>query len=389
MGFERLRVAFVINSLGAGGAERVVSLLAGEFARLGHEPSILLRMNDGRPSRYPVAPGVRLVSLGSKPAQVALPVWVRVFDLALRATQGLFPGRLSATKRRFLLRQTIVSLRADVVLSFVVGTNLEVVRALHGTAIPVVISERNDPAAYADNSSKAAERDRLYAQAAGAVFQTKPAQDYFRGRVPYAGVVIPNPVEVLPRTIPVPRVGPPRVVSIGRLVAQKRYDVTLDALAEVARRGMSFSYEVYGEGPLAGEIQGRIDSLGLGDSVKLMGYSNAVRHAIAGAQLFVLSSDYEGMPNALIEAMVEGLPVVATDCPVGGPASLITAGVNGLLVPTGNVTALADAIEALLRDSSHARRLGDAARLVSERLSVDRVAGLWLDYVDLVRRNRE
>lgn len=385
MGSDRLKIAFVINSLGSGGAERVVSLLAAEFVRLGHEVTILLRMNEGRSFRYPLAPGIGVSDLGSGGINPAFPPWIRFVDGLLLWIHRRFPGRLVSTRRRFVLRQTLRALSPDVVLSFVVGTNLEVVQALRGVNLPLIISERNDPAAYGTDRRKVRLRDKLYSQAAGAVFQTQPAQDFFLRRLPYPGVVIPNPVEAVAIPPLPPTSGAPRIVSVGRLVTQKRYDVALAALAEVFRRGQPFQYEIYGEGPLAASIQEQADALGLHSAVHLKGFSSEVQTAIAGAQLFLLSSDYEGMPNALIEAMALGLPAVATDCPVGGPASLITSEVDGILVPPGNSDAMAEAVVALLGNPDRARRLGTAAKAVADRLSVEKIGARWLDYIETVR----
>jgi glycosyltransferase involved in cell wall biosynthesis len=166
------------------------------------------------------------------------------------------------------------------------------------------------------------------------------------------------------------------LISVGRLTPQKRFDVLLQALARV-RRDFDVRLWICGEGPLRRRIARWITELGLEDGVEMPGFCDNPFALIRQADLFVMTSDFEGLPNALIEAQGLGLPAVATDCPYG-PAEIIEDGVTGRLVPMADATAVARAIIEILGDSERRRRMGEeAARRARRRVDVARGMPRW------------
>jgi glycosyltransferase involved in cell wall biosynthesis len=174
---------------------------------------------------------------------------------------------------------------------------------------------------------------------------------------------------------------PHDIVSVGRLTAQKNQALLIRAFARIAGRTKE-KLRLYGAGELREELQALIESLGLSERVRLMGLSGNVAGDVRNARMFVLSSDYEGLPNALLEAMAMGLPCVSTDCQGGGPAMVIENGVNGLLTPIGDEEALAAAMLRLLQNPEEAEAMGRAAKKAAERFRPDAVFEQWRQYAE-------
>ena len=179
-----------------------------------------------------------------------------------------------------------------------------------------------------------------------------------------------------------------KVVSCGRLTRQKRFGLLVDAFHKICDQFPDYTLEIYGTGLGEEKLQAKIDSLGRQDRIRLMGRSHDVPNTIKNASLFVLPSDYEGLPNALMEAMALGLPVVSTDCAGGGARFLIDHGENGLLVPCDDVDALADAIKKCLADPVASKRRGEKAAEKAKAYSAENVVAQWEDYIkEIVRKS--
>lgn len=183
--------------------------------------------------------------------------------------------------------------------------------------------------------------------------------------------VIANGIDVERYTRP-PRAEPGRILSVGRLAPQKRPDVAVRAMAELVRTHPDASLDVVADGPLFADTEALIAELGLGDKVRLLGKRDDVPELLSRASCFLLTSDYEGCPYTVLEAMAAGLPVVATA--TGGLPELIADGETGLLAEPGSPASVAAALARVLEDSSRARALGEAGRRrVSERFSRERM----------------
>jgi glycosyltransferase involved in cell wall biosynthesis len=164
---------------------------------------------------------------------------------------------------------------------------------------------------------------------------------------------------------------------MGRLVRQKGFDLLLEAFAQVpqgVRAGWKLG--IIGEGPLRAELTGRIESEGLQGQAMLLGRFSNPLPLLRAARFFVLSSRYEGFPTVLVEALACGLPAVAFDCPCG-PSEIVRNGTDGLLVPPGDVQALATAMARLMADSGLLQRLAERSPEALERFSERRYLGQW------------
>jgi glycosyltransferase involved in cell wall biosynthesis len=191
---------------------------------------------------------------------------------------------------------------------------------------------------------------------------------------------------------------------MGRLERQKRPDLALEVVARLrghgsegevsgtgagTGKGPPIRLRLCGEGSLRPRIERRVAALGLGDAVELAGFLDRPSTAMADADLLLSTSDFEGLPNALIEAQGLGLPVVATRCPFG-PDEIVEDGVTGLLVPVGDVEALAGAVAALARDPERRLRMAAAGRArARERFGADAVIPRWEAAIEQVVAGRE
>ncbi|MBO5485678.1 MAG: glycosyltransferase, partial [Eubacterium sp.] len=154
--------------------------------------------------------------------------------------------------------------------------------------------------------------------------------------------------------------------------------------SRVVREFPELELVIYGEGSYREELEKERARLGLEEKIKLPGAVDCVADAVQSAKLFVLSSDYEGMPNALLEAMALGIPVISTDCPCGGPAEIIRDGENGFLVSVGKEEELIDAMQKLLRDDELGNRIGNNARQVQQDYSEEQTFEKLYQYLEKV-----
>ncbi len=323
-------LAIVTSSMAGGGAQRAVAKLASGLADQGHAVDLVLGRATG-PYLDELSPGVRVVDLG-----------------AARFARAVLP--LAAYLRR--TRPAAVFTALDYVNVVAIAA-----RALSGVDTRLVVSERNTLSAAVENTASRRTRvmprlvrwaypraDAVVAVSAGV------AEDLVRlcGLDPASVHVLRNPV-VTPQVVRM-RAEPvqhpwlrertvPVVLAVGRLTPQKDFGTLIEAFAAV-RRVRAARLVVLGEGPQRGELEAAVERWGLGDSVSFPGFCENPYPALAAADVFVLSSRWEGSPGALIEAMASGTPVVATDCP-SGPRELLDAGRHGRLVGVGDAAALA------------------------------------------------
>ena len=283
------------------------------------------------------------------------------------------------------LRRWLKDERPDVLIAFIDQPNMIACMASRGLGIRLIISERADPERGALLSihwplgSRALVRrlrNALYRQADLLVVQTEWLSSEFDVRAREGNRVIPNvaecPANVEAGFLP----KKPFILSVGRLAAQKRHDLVIDAFARVAANHPELSLVILGEGCLRPSLEAQAAAVGLGERVLLPG---AVRNAAAlmsDAEIFVLASDFEGFPNALVEAMAVGTPCIATNCRYG-PNEIVIHGSNGWLVEPGSVDDLTLALQQLLAAPDLRARLALNGTNIVERLSPTRIYGLW------------
>ena len=341
-----MRISLVIGSLEAGGAERVMSIMANCWAASGNEIS-LVTISSANGDWYPLNPTVNRIalSLASPSRHTYNALWNNVRRVA---------------KLRRVLRTT----KPDVVISFLDTTNVLALLAGMGLGIPVIVSERVDPHQHPIERAWDRMRSWLYCYAKAVVVQTDSIREWAERFVPSRAIsVIPNPVRqfnIVDNTSRYPGIAP-TVVAMGRLTRQKGFDLLIKAFAQCAERHCDWSLVILGEGEERARLETMVAEFGLKDRVSLPGIMQNPERLLSQAELFVLSSRYEGFPNALLEAMACGIAVIATDCP-SGPRDIIRHGIDGLLVPREDVQALSDALNCLMGDPHSRRRLGQPCR---------------------------
>lgn len=363
------RITCIIYSLGCGGAERVMVNLTGRLAGSGYHVT-LLSLNPAIPDHYPVSPEVARIS----PPHAAI-ADCRWFD---------WRGQ---RRRRQALREAILATESDVVVSFLDTTNVAVLLALAGAGVPVVVAEHIDPRMHQIGWRWSLLRRLMYPRAARVVVLTQDTLRWARSLWPrWRLVAIPNSLEPSGAPLaatPPAGFGPRTLVAMGRLTPQKGFDLLIRAYAPLAGRFADWHLVILGEGEERPGLERLIAELGLQGRVFLPGVISTPDSVLPLADLFVVSSRYEGFCLALAEAMAAGLPVISFDCP-SGPAEIVHDGVDGVLVPTGDVMALSAAMARLMADPAERQRLGQQARQVAERFSPERITDLWRRLIEEV-----
>ena len=352
----REKIVIITRNMVGDGAERVIAQLSNYFAAQGKLCSIIT-LNDDEVF-YKLDPRIAILPVGEKSGN-------KLLDKLLRYRQV----------RKMVLRE-----KPDLVLSMPEEIGVYVLLALLGTKIPVYVSERNNPWVMPDVKVTRILRKLMYPTARGLIFQTEMAKSFFPESIQKKGVVLKNPVD--PQRIPRQYAGQREkvIVGAGRLSEQKNMPLLLKAFARFSPGHPEYKLRIFGEGELRQELTELARSLNIAEKVELPGRSTALLEKMNSAAMFVLSSDYEGMPNVLLEAMCMGMPSISTDCPSGGPRELIRDGVNGLLVPVGDVDAMYAAMERMA-EPAFAQQMADAAWQLREELTSPEIFVSWYRYL--------
>lgn len=359
------KIAFHLNCLEQGGAERVVSNLANQFAREGYE--VLIATEWYGENEFSIDSRVRRVHVG------------------LREADGRKNRVVQFLLRVKYLREFMVRERPDILIAFAQRANYRALMAAPGTKVPVLISIRTDPVGHYDAWSDKLQIPFLFPRAAGCVFQTEGQREFFAPFLQKNSRVILNPVNDKYIGVAKSEGRKKEVVQSGRLVDFKNQPMLLRAFVEVHRKHPDYLLRIYGGDSFDGTkeiLEGIIAENEAQDYIRLMGASDRLEKDLADAAVYAFSSDWEGMPNALLEAMALGLPIVATDCPCGGPRTVMEDGVNGLLIPIKDQRALEDGMNKLIEHPEYAERLGEQARKISEIANGKAVFGQWRDYIE-------
>lgn len=361
---ETMRITLIISSLGPGGAERVISIMANYWAEHGQNVT-LVTVGSQETDFYTLDPRVRRVGLHM-----------------MRDSSNFFAAVWGNVLRVWRLRQTIRDSHPDVILSFVDKTNVLALVSSLGLRKPVITSERIDPRQYEIGLIWEGLRRIVYPRAAAVVVQTHGVRSWAERLVNRTRVyVIPNPVQVPATSIEcngAQKLENSRqiVAAMGRLDRQKGFDLLLKAFARCAEQHTDWSLMILGEGDERASLEAIASELGIKDRVTMPGRTRDPFRILRGTDLFVLSSRYEGFPNALVEAMACKLPVICTDCP-SGPRDIVRDGVDGILVPPNDVNALAEVMDRLMANQTERRYLAAHAVKVTERFGVDKVMNMW------------
>ncbi len=362
------RITLVIGSLGPGGAERNLLRLGEGLLAKGFRVS-LMTLNPDIHDFYEVPPGIE--RFAPRVEAQSSPRW---FDAPAQRQQ------------RKALRQSLLLTSPDVVISFVDQANIRVLSALHGTGIPVVVSERIDWRFNPLNWRWRLLRRLWYPKARRVVSLARaPVADALRYWPRWRCVHIPNPVPA-PSPAPANRpkwFGRRNLVGMGRLVEQKGFDMLIEAFARIAPAHPDWHLTILGDGPLKQPLEELVAQKHLSERVHFGGNVSPPFPVLSAADAFVFSSRFEAFGMALAEAMACGLPVVSFDCP-SGPADIVRDGVDGFLVPAQDVPALAAAMARLMADPDLRQALSRRAPEVCERFAPQRVLERWISLVEEV-----
>ncbi len=364
---EPRRILLIIHAMSAGGAERVCSVLANAWAARGDVVTIATLSAPGEPSFFPLDAAVTQVSLGADGDP----------GPALRALGAV--GRNVARIRA--IRRAMRDARPDIALSFMDVTNVLTIIASQGTGIPVIATEHIDPSQHDIGALWTTLRRRAYSHVARLAVLSDRALDYFPADIRRRSIVMPNPIGLPPARQQAScsgRGNARTVVAMGRMTSQKGFDLLLDAFALVAGAHPEWSLEIWGEGPLRAELELRAQAPDLAGRVRFPGTTNDAYGVLRAADLYVLSSRYEGFPMVLCEAMASGLPVISFDCRTG-PREIIRDGVDGVLVPPEDVGGLAAQLNRLMADARSRDDLARRAPEICDRFGVTRVLARWDD----------
>lgn len=356
---ELKKILFVVSNISIGGAQRVTMILMDYFKKQGIEPI--------------------LVAIGKSEGNYSFDDQYKVILLDQRGTFEI----LKTIKK---MKKVFLDEKPDVIITMGVPTCIYSVLAVKGTKIPHIISERNDPRHFLGKKSTEKISRTLMRFAEGYVFQTEDAKNFYSQKIREKSCVISNPFigKNLPQVVENKKY---KIVTMGRLTAQKNHKLLIDSFKNVVDKYPKAELYIYGNGELKSYTQNLIKEKKLTENIFLMDACNDVHEKIKDATMFVLSSDFEGIPNALIEAMAMGLPVISTDCPCGGPKSLIENKKNGLLVPVNEIKELSSAMLQLIEDISLRNKLSINGKKIVEILDASLIGNKWLYYIKNIVEN--
>ncbi|UXY14477.1 glycosyltransferase family 4 protein [Chitiniphilus purpureus] len=365
-------ILLLIHSMAGGGAERVTTRLASEWIKSGHAVTILTVAGKDLDC-YPIPNGVVRHAL----------------DIA-RDSKGMFDAIKLNIQRLVAVRRYIRKTRPDIVIGMMATAGIVAGLATFGLPCRTISAERAYPAMLPLGRLWARLRRLVYPRLSSVVVQTSAAASWMHTHVPKAAVhVIPNPI-VWPLERLSPHIDPQEfvtsnvrtVLAVGRLSPEKQFSILIHAFAEAAAGLQDWQLVILGAGPERAALQALAAKLAIPDRVLFPGRAGNVADWYKRADIFVLSSLYEGFPNALVEAMASGCAVVSFDC-LAGPADLVTHNHDGVLVPPDSAQeGLAAAIRALILDEGRRSALSAAALAVRERLAIAVIAAKWESIFD-------
>jgi len=348
-----MKVIFFTSTLTSGGAERVISLLANEFNKKGHEIEVIA-LTSISPDFYVVDEGVKFIH-------------------ADKACHG------SLLKEMFWVRKHVREVHPDIVIAFMEAVYEFVLLALQGTGIPVITSERKDPSTLGPLRKILRWILLPTSTCCAHVVQTHQIKSYYNKTVQRKTHIIYNPVNervfdenVQNLTLHRKK----RIISVGRLYPQKNQEMLIKAFSALSAKYKDWNLVIYGEGFLRSQLEKLIGELSMRDSIFLPGVSHNVIEEIAQSEIFAMSSNYEGMSNAMIEAMCVGTPVVSTR--VSGTDELIRDGENGLLVDVGDEKKMIAALDRLMGDVRLRKKFSNAYVAQRDCFKTENIIEKWL-----------
>ena len=350
------KILFVSGSLERGGAQRVMTLLADDYAKRGWETHLVVLLDNK--TGYATSGNIVIHDIVRRGNRVKnAPKWIKD------------------------IRNILLEVNPDVVVSFVGRINVMTLLAARKTGIPVLISERNDP--IHDRRSKPEQWlcKKFYSKADKVVFQTKYQARHYEKQCGKNSVIIGNPISA-----PVYEGEHKKrdIICVGKLMDQKNHPMMIRAFARLADQYPQKQVYIYGDGSKHDELQKLIDDLNMSSRIHLCGNSERIFEIMREYQYFVMCSDYEGLSNALLEAMMSGMVCITTAW--NGVEEIIVDGDNGYLVPVGNENALVDKLRTVLDNDNSA--IACKSIETAKRFASDNIMSIWRDAIDELCKTR-
>lgn len=350
-----MKIVFYINILSHGGAERVISNVATMMSERGHDCTLL--------TSYPVEDDYKV---GEK---------VKRNNLSPIRIDGFLKRNMILT---YKLRKYIKKEKPDILVSFMAEPNYRSCLASMCLKVKTVLSVRNDPNHEYGGAFHSFLAKNLFKLADGTIFQTEDAKSWFPQKIQDKGAIIMNSVHenFFNINLPDQRSG---IVATGRLCPQKNHKMLIKAYSLIASE-IPDDLTIYGAGNSRSLIEYATE-LGVEKRVHLPGLATDVHNTIKNYRLYVMSSDYEGMPNALMEAMAVGLPCISTDCPCGGPRMIFNETLKECLVPVGESNLMAAKMLELLCDNNKLNSIGRLCKQQAEIFRPIIINNQWESYL--------
>ncbi len=362
-----MKVTLVIHSMGSGGAERVMSIIANYWASHNWDVTLLTLVSQTEPPFYPLDSRIKINQLGVS-----------------GISANIIAAITNSWQRIKVLKAKIIESQADVVISFMDTGNVLTILACRNSNIPVIVSEHMYPGSSTANKIWQLLMKLTYKNADLVTVLTQNAVPFFSPDRGYRTIVMPNPVLTPSPTITKEKLlSKPSLIAIGRLAPQKGFDILMKAFHQIHEQYPDWNLTILGEGPSRPELEELRSRLHLTEIVHMPGQVQNVNDRLRQADIFVMSSRFEGFPMALCEAMACGLPVISTDC-LSGPREIIENGVNGILVATEDVDALAIGLKQLMDDPKKREQLSQLAPKILEKFGIAKVVKLWEEAIEQV-----
>ena len=394
-------VLMVLPHMVGGGAERVASLLVNSFQDNHIRASVVLTSDKSEDVvRCDLKEDIPLIllqesmkseSVGEKikflPAKIISKILCRIYE-KLGKTVPSYLAYLSMIwqyhREIHAIREMMCEKPEMTVVVFLQPAIPIVLLAVRDLPNKVIISERCDPNRLMKKRYGKAFIEKYYERANAAVFQTEEAKAVYPANVSKKGCVIFNPLK---DKLPEPFQGCRNhvITTFCRISEQKNLPILLEAFYLLHKDYPEYQLKIIGDAPneegkrVVDDIKKRIEELDLEGKVSLLPFSKNVHEEILEDAMYVNSSDYEGISNAMLEAMAIGMPVVCTDCPIGGAHATIQHEVNGMLVPVRDAQAMYLAMKKIIEDEELARRISSNAAKLRETLSLENIAKQWME----------
>lgn len=354
-----MKILFVIGNLDSGGAEKVISTLANSFS-INHIVEILMISSDKNETFYKINPNIKIVPLLS------------------------INKKLSYIKKIKKIREEIISFSPDVVISFlnyvIVYSWLAIRKIKKEKNIKFIVSERNDPRRVPSIFLYRKLRNHIFSNADGCVFQTNDANDYFKKTK--SSIIIPNPVFLTQKKYFDYKKNErdKTVLMVGSSKKEKNRFLAYKAFSIFNNARPDYKMMIVGSKPSRNELS-YISKLGIGDKLIFSGRDNKWHSHYQSASMFILTSNFEGMPNALLEAAALQIPCISTDCPIGGPREILKNGERGILVNVGDCKKFAEAMLEIANNRSLQNHYSNQCLEISNEYSAEKISDIWIHYI--------